>query len=59
MQSHLLPLSLNKMNTLHLAPRKDYDADRLISGQLQLGGGTHLILDEVAMDSGTLEATGM
>lgn len=58
-QSHLLPLSLNNMNTFHLSPHKDYDANRLRSGQLQLSAGTHLVLDETALDTGRLDTQGV
>ncbi|KAK7500684.1 hypothetical protein BaRGS_00007928 [Batillaria attramentaria] len=58
-QSHLLPLSLHNMNSLRLSPHKDYDANRLRSGQLQLSAGTHLTLDETALDTGRLDTQGV
>lgn len=57
-QSHLLPLSLDNMNTLCLSPSKDYAANRLRSGQLQLSSGTHLTLDEAALNVGMLNTQG-
>ncbi|KAK7110193.1 mini-chromosome maintenance complex-binding protein-like [Littorina saxatilis] len=58
-QSHLLPISLNKMNSLCLSPHKDYEANRLRSGQLQLSPGTHLVLDETALENGQLQPQGV
>ena len=51
-------MTLHNMNNLKFTPRKDYTANRLVSGILQLSDGTHLILDETAMQSGQLDANG-
>ena len=51
-KAHFLPMSLNNMNTLRLIPKKDYQENRLISGQLQLSSHTHLVIDETAMTEG-------
>jgi hypothetical protein len=59
LQSHLLPLSLSNMNSLRLSPSKDYEANRLRSGQLQLSAGTHLLLDETALVNGQLDVQGL
>ncbi|XP_076461198.1 mini-chromosome maintenance complex-binding protein-like [Babylonia areolata] len=58
-QSHLLPISLSNMNTLRLCPHKDYEVNRLRSGQLQLTSGTHLVLDETALQNGQLDTQGV
>ena len=51
-------MTLHNMNNFKFTPRKDYTANRLVSGILQLSDGTHLILDETAMQSGQLDANG-
>ncbi len=40
-------------------PKKDYEANRLVSGMLQLADGTHLTLDETKMDAGQLTQEGL
>lgn len=40
-------------------PKKDYHANRLVSGLLQLSAQTHLILDETSMENGQLTADGV
>lgn len=59
LQSHLLRLSLSNMNSLKFTPKKDYTANRLKSGILQLSERTHLVLDETAMEAGQLDTNGM
>ena len=46
------------MNKLSLIPKKDYKENRLKSGVLQLSNGTHLILDETALQPGQLDTNG-
>ncbi|XP_011662249.1 mini-chromosome maintenance complex-binding protein [Strongylocentrotus purpuratus] len=58
-KSHLLPLTLSNMNKLKLTPKKDYTANRLKSGLLQLTDRTHLVLDETALQPGQLDANGV
>lgn len=58
-QSHLLPLSIDNMNTLRMGPEKDYTANRLKSGMLQLAERTSLVIDESALQPGQLEASGI
>ncbi|XP_072042035.1 mini-chromosome maintenance complex-binding protein-like [Amphiura filiformis] len=58
-KSHVFPLSLQNMNSSLISPKKDYSANRLKSGALQLTERTHLILDETAMEPGQLDATGV
>jgi len=57
--SHHLSLSRKTLDNTHFAPRKDYEANRLVTGSLQLPAGTHLWLDETAMTDGQLSATGV
>ena len=57
--SHYLPLTRSNLDTLSFSPRKDYEANRLVSGALQLAAGTHLWLDETAMTDGQLTAPGV
>ena len=57
-QSHLLHMSLDNMNKLSFAPRKDYKANRLTSGILQLADQTNLVLDEIALQPGQLDVNG-
>ncbi|XP_041476433.1 mini-chromosome maintenance complex-binding protein-like [Lytechinus variegatus] len=58
-KSHLMPLTLANMNKMKLIPKKDYTANRLTSGLLQLTERTHLILDETAMQPGKLDSHGL
>ncbi|PIK48071.1 putative mini-chromosome maintenance complex-binding protein [Apostichopus japonicus] len=58
-KSHLLHLTLSNMNSLKFTPKKDYTANRLISGVLQLSERTHVVLDETAMESGQLDSKGV
>ncbi|XP_071793559.1 mini-chromosome maintenance complex-binding protein-like [Asterias amurensis] len=58
-KSHHLPLSLKNMNKLRLTPKKDYTANRLKSGILQLSDKTHLVLDETALQPGQLDTNGV
>ena len=54
--SHFLPLSREHLDTTSFLPKKDFEANRLVSGMLQLAKGTHLIVDETAMTDGQLTA---
>ena len=47
------------MNTWRLSPRKDYSANRLVAGALQLIPGTHLLVDETALEPGRLSEVGV
>ena len=51
-KSHYLPLTVSNLNGLSYIPRKDYHANRLVSGLLQLSANTNLLLDETAMENG-------
>lgn len=46
------------MNTQRMVPRKDYTVNRLVSGALQLGRNTSLVLDETQLEQGQLDTTG-
>lgn len=51
-------MSLSNMNNLKFTPRKDYNANKLCTGILQLSDRTHLVVDETAMQPGQLDANG-
>lgn len=46
------------MNQMRLIPKKDYVANRLVSGALQLARNTLLFLDETQLEQGQLDTTG-
>ena len=58
-QSHYLPLTRDTLQQTAFQPKKDFEANRLVAGQLQLPAGTHLWLDETVMTNGQLDATGL
>jgi len=58
-KSHFLPLSRDVLDTSSFVPKKDFDANRLVTGTLQLGKSTHLWLDETVMTDGQLNANGL
>lgn len=41
-----------------MVPKKDYTANRLVSGILQLANNTSLFLDETQLEQGQLDTTG-
>ncbi|OMO63637.1 Mini-chromosome maintenance complex-binding protein [Corchorus capsularis] len=57
--THSIPLTLEYLNAASLAPKKDYQANRLIPGVLQLPEGSHLTVDETQLQSGTLNSNGV
>uniref|UniRef100_A0A3Q3MBD0 Mini-chromosome maintenance complex-binding protein n=1 Tax=Mastacembelus armatus TaxID=205130 RepID=A0A3Q3MBD0_9TELE len=57
--SYYLGMSLQNMNQMHLVPKKDYVANRLVSGALQLARNTSLFLDETQLEQGQLDTTGV
>jgi len=57
--SHYLPLTRNILDSTSFSPRKDFEANRLVSGSLQLAAGTHLWLDETVMTDGQLSQVGV
>lgn len=58
MQSYYLGMTLQNMNQMRLVPKKDYVANRLVSGALQLARNTSLFLDESQLEQGQLDTTG-
>ncbi|PIA58028.1 hypothetical protein AQUCO_00500154v1 [Aquilegia coerulea] len=54
-----VPFSVEYLNSVSLAPRKDYETNRLVSGVLQLAEGTHLTLDETQLKAGMLNSIGV
>lgn len=58
-KSHYLPMTLDNMNTLSMAPKMDYEANRLSSGLLQLSDSTHLVVDETRLEAGKLDVSGV
>lgn len=57
--AHQLPMTLANMNAARLVPHKDYTANRLVSGVLQLPSNTSLFLDETQLEQGQLDVTGV
>lgn len=56
---HFLSMTLKNMNSLTFVPQKDYTANRLKSGILQLSGSTNLMVDETALEAGQLDGNGV
>ncbi|PON34962.1 Mini-chromosome maintenance complex-binding protein [Parasponia andersonii] len=57
--THYVRLTVGYLNTASLAPKKDYETNRLITGGLQLAEGTHLTIDETQLEAGTLNSVGV
>ncbi|KAJ1429803.1 Mini-chromosome maintenance complex-binding protein [Sesbania bispinosa] len=57
--THCIPLTVEYLNTASLAPKKNYDTNRLETGILQLAEGSHLIVDETKLEAGTLNSVGV
>nr|XP_043613110.1 mini-chromosome maintenance complex-binding protein [Erigeron canadensis] len=57
--THSIPLTVEYLNTAALAPVKDYQTNRLVPGALQCAEGTHLTIDELHLQSGTLNSNGI
>eukprot|EP00741_Cyanophora_paradoxa_P016837 tig00020943_g16261.t1 len=58
-RSALLPLSIASLGSFSMAPSRDPRSNRLQAGFLQLAAGTHLLVDETAMDEGKLQERGV
>ncbi|XP_064601604.1 mini-chromosome maintenance complex-binding protein-like [Liolophura sinensis] len=58
-KSHQLPMTLSVMNQAKFSPEKDYSANRVKSGMLQLSADTHLMVDETCLEAGHLDNTGV
>jgi len=54
--SHYLPLTKQQLEVTPFVPQKDFEANRLVSGILQLPAGTHLVLDETALSDCQLDS---
>ncbi|GFZ15094.1 E2F target protein 1 [Actinidia rufa] len=54
-----IPLTVDYLNAASLAPRKDYQTNRLVSGVIQLAEGSHVTIDETQLQAGTLKAVGV
>lgn len=52
-------MSLEALNKSRMSPKKDYVQNRLRAGFLQLTDGTHLLLNENALQDGQLNANGL
>lgn len=46
------------MNHSRFIPHKDYTANRLVSGLLQLASHTSLVIDETQLEQGQLDTAG-
>lgn len=57
--SYYLGMSLQNMNQMRFVPKKDYVANRLVSGALQLARNTSLFLDETQLEQGQLDTAGV
>ncbi|KAL1337427.1 hypothetical protein HN51_032095 [Arachis hypogaea] len=57
--THCIPLTVEYLNTASLAPKKNYETNRLETGALQLAEGSHLIVDETKLEAGTLNSLGV
>ncbi|KAM8859858.1 mini-chromosome maintenance complex-binding protein isoform 1-T1 [Spinachia spinachia] len=57
--SYYLGMTLQNMNQMRLVPKKDYVANRLVSGALQLARNTCLFLDESRLEQGQLDMSGV
>ncbi|PSS33259.1 Mini-chromosome maintenance complex-binding protein [Actinidia chinensis var. chinensis] len=57
--THGILLTVDYLNAASLAPRKDYQTNRLVSGVLQLAEGSHMTIDATQLQAGTLNAVGV
>ncbi|KAE8713397.1 hypothetical protein F3Y22_tig00110210pilonHSYRG00042 [Hibiscus syriacus] len=57
--TNCMPLILEYLNTVSLAPKKDYQTNRLIPGVLKLPAGSYLMVDETQLESGSLNSIGI
>lgn len=51
-------MTIENMNQLKFIPHKDYTANRLVSGLLQLPSNTSLVIDETLLEQGQLDTSG-
>ncbi|WMV33685.1 hypothetical protein MTR67_027070 [Solanum verrucosum] len=57
--THCVPLTVDYLNKIPLAPKKNYQTNRLASGILQLAEGSHLTIDETQLQEGRLNPIGL
>ncbi|KAM7271776.1 hypothetical protein ACFE04_030990 [Oxalis oulophora] len=57
--TNILPLTIGYLNNCSLAPKKNYQLNRLTPGALQLPEGSHVIIDETKLEAGTLTSVGV
>ncbi|NWQ61449.1 MCMBP protein, partial [Neopipo cinnamomea] len=57
--SHRLQMTVENMNRSRFIPHKDYAANRLVTGVLQLASNTSLVVDETQLEQGQLDTTGV
>ncbi|CAO2583530.1 Mini-chromosome maintenance complex-binding protein [Lemmus lemmus] len=57
--SFRLQMTIENMNQLKFIPHKDYTANRLVSGLLQLPNNTSLVIDETLLEQGQLDTSGV
>ncbi|XP_061491813.1 mini-chromosome maintenance complex-binding protein isoform X1 [Rhineura floridana] len=57
--SYRLQMTIENMNCLRFKPHKDYTANRLVSGVLQLASNTSLVIDETLLEQGQLDTRGV
>ncbi|KAL5268229.1 hypothetical protein ACHWQZ_G002180 [Mnemiopsis leidyi] len=58
-KSFVFPLTITNFNISTMLPKKDYKANRLRSGLLQLPKGMQIILDETVLEPGQLKPNGV
>ncbi len=57
--SKCIEVSIPALNAKSLQSVKDYEANHLVQGELQVARGTHLLFDETRLAEGKLEAQGV
>jgi len=57
--NHFLPLTREVLDASSFTPCKDFEANRLVTGLLQLPSGMQLSIDETVMTDGQLAPTGL
>ncbi|KAM6444145.1 mini-chromosome maintenance complex-binding protein isoform 2-T3 [Liasis olivaceus] len=57
--SYRLQMTIENMNCLTFNPHKDYTANRLVSGVLQLANNTSFVIDETLLEQGQLDTKGI
>ncbi|KAJ8901645.1 hypothetical protein NDN08_003852 [Rhodosorus marinus] len=56
---HVIPVTIQSLNTENFVPKKNYAQNRLQSSRLQLPEGTVLVLDETNLEPGQLNERGL